>query len=238
MYKDKVVLVTGSSRGVGLEIANHFLKHHATVIGISKGNSKIENPNYHHFSLDIGDPAAIANCFSTQIAKKFKRLDIVINNAAVLTSQFSMIMPIKNAVDMVNVNLLGVFFVSREAAKLMRNKEPGRIINIGSMAVSLEPVGDSVYAATKAGINTLANIMAKEFASYNVTCNTLSISAIETDMLQQHSEVAQIKIKEIIKNLPIPRQAVIDDVLNVIDFFASDRSSYITAQTIYLGGIN
>ena len=52
MYKDKVVLVTGSSRGVGLEIANHFLKHQATVIGISKGNSKIENPNYHHFSLD------------------------------------------------------------------------------------------------------------------------------------------------------------------------------------------
>ena len=80
MYKDKVVLVTGSSRGVGLEIANHFLKHQATVIGISKGNSKIENPNYHHFSLDIGDPAAIASCFSTQIAKKFKRLDIVINN--------------------------------------------------------------------------------------------------------------------------------------------------------------
>jgi 3-oxoacyl-[acyl-carrier protein] reductase len=57
-------------------------------------------------------------------------------------------------------------------------------------------------------------------------------------MLHQHSEVAQVKIKEIIKNLPIPRQAVIDDVLNVIDFFASDRSSYITAQTIYLGGIN
>ena len=230
MYKDKVVLVTGSSRGVGLEIANHFLKHHAIVIGISKGNSKFENKNYHHFSLDIGDPAAIANCFSTQIAKKFKRL--------VMTSQYSMIMPIKNAVDMVSVNLLGVFFVSREAAKLMRNKEPGRIINIGSMAVSLEPAGDSIYAACKAGINTLANIMAKEFSGYNITSNTVSISAIETDMLFQHSEVGQLKINEIIKNLPIPRKAVIDDVLNVIDFFVSDRSSYITAQTIYLGGIN
>jgi 3-oxoacyl-[acyl-carrier protein] reductase len=238
MYKDKIVLVTGSSRGVGFAIANYFLKCNATVIGISKGNPKIEHQNYHHFSLDIGDPAVISTCFSTKIAKKFKRIDILINNAAVLTSQFSMIMPIKNAVDMVNINLLGVFFVSREAAKLMRNKEAGRIINIGSMAVSLEPIGDSIYAATKAGINTLANVMAKEFASYNVTCNTLSISAIETDMLQQHSEIAQDKINEILKNLPIPRKAIMDDILNVIDFFASDRSSYITAQTIYLGGIN
>jgi 3-oxoacyl-[acyl-carrier protein] reductase len=238
MYKDKVVLITGSSRGVGLALTNYFLKHDAIVIGISKGNPNIEHQKYHHYSIDIADSASIVNCFSTKIAKKFKQLDIVINNAAVLTSQFSMIMPIKNAIDMVNVNLLGVFFVSREAAKFMRNKEPGRIINIGSMAVSLEPVGDSIYAATKAGINTLANIMAKEFASYNVTCNTLSISAIETDMLKQHSEVARVKIKEIIKKLPIPRQAVMDDVFNVIDFFASDRSSYITAQTIYLGGIN
>ena len=238
MYKNKVVLVTGASRGVGLEIAKYFLQHNATVIGLSKGNSAIQNQDYHHFSLDIANPAAITTCFNSEICKKFKRLDIVINNAAVLTSQYSMVMPIKNAFDMVNVNLLGVFFVSREAVKLMRNKEPGRIINIGSMATSIEPVGDSIYAATKAGVNTLANVMAKEFASYNVTCNTLSITAIETDMLKQHSDVAQIKIKEIIKNLPIPRAAVIDDILNVIDFFASDRSSYITAQTIYLGGIN
>lgn len=238
MYNNKIVLVTGTSRGVGLSIANYFLKNHAIVIGISRGDSKINDQNYHHFHLDIGDPFEVTKCFSTQIIKKFKKIDIVINNAAVLTSQFSLVMPIKNAVEMVNINLLGVFFVSREAAKLMRNKEPGRIINIGSMAVSLEPVGDTLYAATKAGINTLANIMAKEFASYNVTCNTVSISAIETDMLQQHSDIAKGKIKNIISNLPIPRQAEIEDVLNVIDFFASDRSSYITAQTIYLGGIN
>jgi 3-oxoacyl-[acyl-carrier protein] reductase len=238
MYKGKVVLVTGASRGVGLEITKHFLKNGATVIGLSRGDSKFNNEQYKHFSVDIGNPESITNCFKKEIGKQFKRIDIVINNAAVMTSQYSMIMPISKAVNMVNINLLGVFFVSREAVKLMRNKEPGRIINIGSMAVSLEPVGDSVYAATKAGINTLANVMAKEFASYNVTCNNLAISAIETDMLFQHSDIGQLKIKEIIKNLPIPRNAVFDDVLNVIDFFASDRSSYITAQTIYLGGIN
>lgn len=155
-----------------------------------------------------------------------------------MTSQYSIIMPIKNVIDMVNVNLLGVFFVSREAAKLMRGKEPSRIINIGSMASSLEPIGDAIYAATKAGIGTLANVMAKELSPLNITCNTLAITAIETDMLNSHSATAQVKIKEIINNLPIPRIATPDDILNVIDFFASDRSSYITAQTIYLGGIN
>ena len=121
---------------------------------------------------------------------------------------------------------------------MMKGIKYGRVINIGSMASTLEPMGDSIYAATKTGIITIANVMAKEFSAMNVTCNTVAISAIETDMLNSHTDNAKIKIKEIIKNMPISRMAVVDDILNVIDFFASDRSSYITAQTIYLGGIN
>ena len=238
MYQGKVVLITGSSRGVGLEITKYFINNGATVIGLSRGYSHYRDEQYIHFPVDLGDPESITNCFKKEISKKIKRIDIVINNAAVMTSQYSMIMPIKNAVDMVNVNLLGVFFVSREAAKLMRGKEQGRIINIGSMASSLEPIGDSIYAATKAGISSLANVMAKELSSMNITCNTVAITAIETDMLKSHTDSAKEKIKKIVNDLPIPRMAISDDILNVIDFFASDRSSYVTAQTIYLGGIN
>jgi len=239
MYKGKVIIVTGASRGVGLHITNHFLNNGGTVIGLSKSeNIKISNNCYYHFQVDIGNPESISNCFRKEISRNFKNIDILINNAAVMTSQYSMIMPIKNAMDMINVNLMGVFLISREAAKLMRGKNPSRIINIGSMASSLEPMGDSIYAATKAGIISLANIMAKEFSPMNVTCNTLAITAIDTDMLRSHNDTAQDKIKEIIAAMPIPRVAEVDDILNVIDFFASDRSSYITAQTIYLGGIN
>lgn len=237
MYKDKIVLVTGSSRGVGYEITNYFLKKNAIVIGLSKGVSEIDNVNYNHFSVDLSKPEEITIVFK-KIAKHFKKIDIVINNAAVLTSQYSMIMPLKNAIDMVNVDLLAVFLVSRESVKLMRKNSYGRIINISSMAVSLEPAGDSLYAACKAGVNTLANVMAKEYSALNITCNTLAITAFESDMLKQHSPNGQIKIKEIIKNLPIPRIAEKDDILNVIDFFSSERSGYITAQIIYLGGIN
>jgi 3-oxoacyl-[acyl-carrier protein] reductase len=238
MYKNKVVLITGASRGVGLSLVKYFIKNKASVIGISRSESDFTDPCYAHFSVDLADPEAITKMFKREIQKQFKKIDIVINNAAVLTSQYSMVLPMKNAIDMVNVNLLGVFFISREAVKLMRNNDAGRIINIGSMAVSLEPIGDALYAATKAAINTLANVMAKEFSNYNVTCNTLSISAIDTDMLHQHSDSARLNIDEIINNLPVPRKALMEDVLNVVDFYASDRSSYITAQTIYLGGVN
>ena len=239
MYSNKVILVTGSSRGVGLEIAKHFINHNATVIGISReGNKNIEDSRYHHYSLDLSNSESIADCFRKEISRDFKAIDIVINNAAVMTSQYAMIMPLKNVLDMINVNLIGVFLVSRESAKLMRSKSPGRIINIGSMASSLEPIGDAIYAATKSAISTLANVMAKELSSMNITCNTVAITAIETDMLNSHSDMAKEKIKNIINSLPIPRMATADDVLNVIDFFASERSSYITGQTIFLGGIN
>jgi 3-oxoacyl-[acyl-carrier protein] reductase len=153
----------------------------------------------------------------------------------VLTSQYAMNMPAAAAQAMVNVNLLGPFMVSREAAKFMRKRKWGRIINIGSMAVSLEPIGDSVYAACKAGLSTMANVMAREFASFNVTCNTLAITAIDRDMLRQ---LPRDKVAAIIERLPLPRFAEADDILNVIDFLASERSSYITAQTIFLGGVN
>jgi 3-oxoacyl-[acyl-carrier protein] reductase len=233
-YSGKIALITGASRGVGRLITEYFLNEGATVLGLSRGESSLIHASYTHFSVDIGHPEEVARIFKS-IQKQFGTIDIVVNNAAVLTSQYSMILPVKNVQDMVNVNLVGTFMVSREAAKLMRKSAYGRIINIGSMAASLEPIGDSIYAACKAGINTIANVMAKEFAPLKITCNTLGITAIETDMLNQ---LPRHKIDEIINKLPVPRYAQPEDIFNVIDFFASERSSYITAQVVYLGGIN
>lgn len=235
IYEDKIILVTGSSRGVGKAIAHHFLDHGADkVIGFSRGAASIVHPKYHHFEVDVGDTDSIIKGFSS-LKQVTDSIQIVVNNAAVLTSQYSMIMPPAAAQAMVNVNLFGPFMVSREAAKMMRKRKWGRIINIGSMAASLEPIGDSMYAACKAGLSTLANVMAKEFATMNVTCNTLGINAIESDML---SQLPRDKIDAIIAGLPIPRMSTEDDIFNVIDFFSSERSSQITAQTVFLGGVN
>lgn len=235
MYAGKVVLVTGARRGVGLLVAEHFRKHGAQVIGFSRhGDDGEARPGYSHMVVDVSDADSVSGGFEL-LRKQFGRVDIVVNNAAVLTSQYSMIMPVTAARSMLDTNLFGTFLVSREAARLMRGGKWGRIINIGSMAVSLEPVGDSIYAATKAAVSTLANVMAKELAPLNITCNTLGITAIETDMLNQ---LPRAKVDAIIAGLPIARYATADDILNVIDFFASERSGYVTAQTLFLGGVN
>lgn len=234
LYVDKIVLITGARRGVGLLLTEHFLAQGATVIGFSRHADDQSRDRYTPVEVDIGDAESVAKAFE-QVRKQFGRVDIVINNAAVLTSQYVMIMPPGAAKNMLDANIFGTFLVSREAAKLMRKTKWGRIINIGSMAASLEPIGDSVYAATKAAVSTLANVMAKEFASMNVTCNTLGITAIATDMLGQ---LPKDKIDGVIAGLPLPRYAVPDDIFNVVDFFASERSGYITAQTVFLGGVN
>jgi 3-oxoacyl-[acyl-carrier protein] reductase len=233
-YEGKVVVVTGASRGIGRMLVDHFLAEGAQVAGISRGEAELEHERYAHFEVDVADAKAVQFAFA-KIGKQFGTVDVVVNNAAVLTSQYSMIMPAQNAQAMVDVNLLGTFYVSREAAKLMRKRKRGRIINVGSMAASLEPIGDSLYAACKAGVSTLAGVMSKEFSSFNVTCNTLGVTAIETDMLAQ---LPRETIDGIIEKLPVPRYAEPDDIFNVVDFFASDRSSYVTAQTVFLGGIN
>lgn len=233
-YEGKVTLVTGSRRGLGRLVSQHVLAHGGRVVGFARGESTIDHPDYSHLRVDVSDPAAVTRGFA-ELRGLTDAVHVVVNNAAVLTSQYAMIMPPAAAAAMVNTNLLGAFMVSREAAKLMRRGGWGRIVNIGSMATGLEPIGDSLYAATKAGLATMGNVMAKELAPLGVTCNTLAVSAISTDMLAQ---LPQDKVDQVVAGLPLPRYAEPDDVFNVLDFLCSERSSYVTAQTIYLGGVN
>lgn len=233
-YSGKVALVTGSRRGVGKLITEHFLEEDGMVIGFARGESGTDHTRYRHYQLDVADIESVQRAFES-IRTTTDSIDIVVNNAAVGASQYALVMPPSAAEAMLRVNVLAPFLISREAAKLMRKRAWGRIVNISSMQASLEPAGGSMYAATKAAVRTLANVMAKEFATFNVTCNTLAISAIDTDMMNQ---VPGDKIASAISGLPLPRLAVADDILNVIDFFASERSSYITAQAIFLGGVS
>jgi 3-oxoacyl-[acyl-carrier protein] reductase len=231
-YSDRVVVVTGARKGIGRILADHFLAEGARVIGMSRGDAAITHANYDHRSLDVGDNLAVRAAFAA-ISRTHGRVDIAINNAGVLTSVHALLMPASRAEEMVRTNLLGGFYVACEAAKLMRKGKFGRIINIGSMASVLEPIGDSIYAATKAASMTLTGVLAKEFASYGITVNTLAVSALQTDMLQQ---IPPDTMAAVLAELPLPRLATPDDVFNVVDFFASSESSHITAQTLFLGG--
>ena len=233
-YQGMVVVVTGARKGLGRILADHFLDEGARVIGMSRGVASITHARYEHHAIDIGDDSVVRATFG-KIARSHGKVDIVVNNAAVLTSIHAMLMPAPRAEEMVRTNFLGGFYVSREAAKLMRKRKFGRIINIGSMAATLEPIGDSVYAATKAASMTLTAVLAKEFAGYGITVNTLAVTALETDMLDQ---LPREKVDAVVAGLPIPRFATAEDIFNVVDFFASPQSSYITAQTVFLGGVH
>lgn len=231
---NRVVIITGSSRGIGKNIVNHFLDNGDTVIGFSRSEIKLDNANYQHYALDIANPQEVQQAFR-KIMKKFNKLDILINNAGVASSQFSMLMLPIQVQEMLNTNLLGTFMISREAAKIMKKGNFGRIINISSMLTVTETEGSAIYSACKSGIETMANIMAKEFSSYNITCNSIGMTPVETDMLRSLSDE---KVQEIVDTLIIKRLANFEDVFNIIDFFSSEKSSFITAQTIYLGGIH
>ncbi len=230
----KVALVTGARRGLGRSIAEHLLGRGATVIGLARGAATIDSPDYHHRSVDIADAAAVQAAFRV-IGRDFGGVDVLVNNAGVLTAQHAMILAPGAAKAMIDTNIFGTFMVSREAARLMRRRPGGRIVMIGSMAASLQPAGDSVYAATKAAVTVMANVLAKELGPMGITCNTLAVTAIESDMLDQ---LPRDKIDAIVAALPIPRLATRDDVTHALDFFLSPHSGYITAQTLWLGGIH
>jgi 3-oxoacyl-[acyl-carrier protein] reductase len=232
MYSNKTVLITGTSRGIGRDLTQHFIDNHAYVIGISRTMEGVED--MHYYQCDLSNTNQLMEVLKN-ISHNHPKIDIIINCAAVMSSRMSQKMPELDAYQMIMVDLLAPFLVCREASKLMYDIPYGRIINIGSIADVCEAMGDSVYAACKAGLKTMTNILAKEYARQNITCNTLAISAIDTDMLAQHKPEV---VDALVKTFPIPRKATIADITNVIDFFCSEKSGYITAQTIYLGGLH
>ncbi len=234
-YEGKVVAITGTRKGLGASLARHCLAQGALVLGLSRGQGVIEHANYRHYHCDVRDGQAVRATFQAVAREVPQGLHIVINNSGVLTSQHSLLLPASSAEDMLKTNVLGPFLVSREAAKVMKRTPGGRLINISSMAASLEPSGDSVYAASKAALETLSHVLAKELSGFGITSNTVAVTALETDMLAQLPRAA---IDAIIAKLPVPRYATEDDVANVVDFFASPRSGYVTAQTIHLGGLH
>ena len=230
----RIAVVSGTSRGVGKALAEHLLVRGDRVIGIARGEADIAHPGYSHYRADIADAAQVQAVFRA-IKRALGGIDILINNAAVLTSQRAMVLDPGAAKAMVDINLFGTFMVSREAARLMLRRPGARIVTIGSMAAALQPAGDSVYAATKAAAAVLSNVLARELGPLGITSNTLAISAIESDMLHQ---LPRERVDEIIATLPVPRLAAIADVINALDFFLSPRSDYVTGQTIWLGGLH
>jgi 3-oxoacyl-[acyl-carrier protein] reductase len=234
-YESQVAVVTGTREGVGKMVAEHLLNQGATVIGLSRGPASIDRVGYIHQRCDIGDNDQVRETFAT-INRRLQRLDITINCAAVATSTYAMMVPVKGAQEMMATNILGLLYVARESAKIMRRNNYGRIVNIGSIHAEIAPVGASVYAASKAAQDTMVQVLSKELAGWGITVNTLGLSPIETSMLRA-SGTPEV-IQKVIDGLTIPRLAEPEDVFAGIDFLCSKGAGFYTGQTLYLGGVH
>src|SRR6266851_5063197 len=178
MPEKPVLLVTGSSRGIGRFLAQHYVAQGMDVVGCSRGaEDTLRDPNYTHFAIDVTSETDVVRLFR-EIRTRFGRLDVAINNAGVNpTMSLTLLTSHEAAARTLSTNVLGTFVVAREACKIMMRRKWGRIVNFSSMAARHEVAGEAIYSASKAAIHSLTRVMAKEFYSYGVTCNVVAPSA-------------------------------------------------------------
>jgi 3-oxoacyl-[acyl-carrier protein] reductase len=231
---DKMILITGTSRGIGRYLAEYYLDKGPTVVGCSRAETDLKHDRYEHFSLDVSDEKAVSLLVS-DVRRKYKRIDYLINNAGIASANAALLTPLSAVEKIYRTNVFGTFLFCREVGKLMMRKKFGRIVNFTTGAVPLDLEGESIYASSKAAVESLTRILAREFAGSGITCNAVGPALVQTDMT---TSVSSEKIQELLDRQPIAEFAGFEDVANVIDFFVSDRSAKITGQQVYLCGVS
>lgn len=231
---NKIILITGTSKGIGKTLANYYLEKDFIVVGCSRGESSINHQNYRHFSLEIGDEKAVVSMVRT-IKKEFGKIDILINNAGIASMNHILTTSVETISKLFNTNFLGTFLFTREVSKVMMKEKFGRIINFTTVAKPLRLEGEAIYASSKAAIETFTQTASKELSSFNITVNAIGPTPIQTDLIKA---VPKDKIEELLNKQTIKRFGTFEDIINVCDFFCDDKSNFITGQIIYLGGIN
>jgi 3-oxoacyl-[acyl-carrier protein] reductase len=232
--KNKIILITGTRKGIGRYLSEYYLKKGLTVIGCSRGESTIEHEKYFHYQLDVADEKAVIDMVRS-VRKQFKRIDVLLNNAGVASMNHILITPYKTAKEMISTNYYGTFLFSREVAKVMLQKKYGRIVNFVSIASPLKVDGEAVYAASKAAVENLTQITAREVADYGITVNALGATPVWTDMI---SRVPKEKVDALLERQAIKRLGTMQDVSQLCDFLINEKSDFITGQVIYLGGVS
>lgn len=229
-----VMLITGTRKGIGKYLAEYYTGKGYRVIGCSRKPAEYSLENYEHFCVDVSDEKAVKEIFTT-IRKKYNRLDVLINNAGIAVMNHVLLTPLSAVSQILDTNVLGTFLFSREAARIMQKARYGRIVNFGTVAVPLKLEGESAYAASKAAVVSLTQTLARELANWQITVNTVGPTPVDTDLIRS---VPQKKIDRLIRRQAIKRLGEPEDIANVIDFFINPKSSFITGQTIYLGGVS
>lgn len=241
-FKDKTVLITGGSKGIGASIVKRFASLNANVIYTYSSDDKsslalieeLKNMNMtaHAIKADVRSRDEFKHVISF-IEEKFRSLDILVNNAGInKPTDFDKITD-EDWDNVLSVNLKGPFVCSQESICLLRING-GSIINIGSVSGQYGGPRTAHYAASKAGLISLGQVIARFGSKYNIRCNTIAAGIIESEMAS--SAINDPAVKKACENIIMNRFGLYDEVVDSVLFLASKNSSYITAQTINVNG--
>jgi 3-oxoacyl-[acyl-carrier protein] reductase len=234
MIDKPVMIITGTRKGIGKYLAEYYANKEFQVVGCSRGDIDFELDNYQHYCLDVSDESSVKKMF-TEIRKKYGRLDVLINNAGIASMNHVLLTPLKEVQDILNTNFVGTFLCCREAVKLMKRNKSGRIVNISSIHVPLATVGTSIYGTSKASIEQFTRVLAREVFQFGININLLALSVVKSSgMADGLSDDITLKILE---RTISKTQLDFKDVSNAIEFLISPKSSMVTNQTLYLGGV-
>ena len=240
-FKDKIVMVTGSTRGIGKDIAQSFAKEGATVLILGRSEASAaqiaqelvaKGQKAEGMAFDVTNLANITENVQ-KIIDKYKRVDILINNAGITKDNLLFRMNENDWDEVMTINLKGVFNCTKVILKPMLKAKYGRIINISSIIGIIGNVGQANYAASKAGIIGFTKSIALEIATRGITVNAIAPGYIETDMTAQLNTATREKM---LKDIPLGRFGNAQDVVGACLFLASDEANYITGQTIVVDG--
>lgn len=239
--KGKVALVTGGSRGIGKGILLKLAKAGADVCFIDILPEVAEETvteiqalgvKCNFYQGDITDIDKCAEIVETAV-KDFGRIDILVNNAGITRDTLFMKMTKKHWDDVININLTGVFNMSKAVIRPMIKAKGGRIINISSVVGFTGNAGQVNYSSTKAGVIGFSKSLSKEVASRNITVNAVAPGFIKTDMTDALSDEQKDSLSQ---NIPMKRLGTIDDIADGVLFLASDLAGYVTGTTLHVNG--
>lgn len=239
---EKVALITGATRGIGREIALtlaesgydialNYRKENDDLINIKQ---EIENLGRKCLAVKA-DVSIFEECENlvTETINQFGKIDVLVNNAGITKDMLLMRMKKEDFEEVIDVNLVGTFNVTKNVINYMMKARSGKIINLSSVVGISGNAGQTNYSASKAGIIGFTKSLAKEVASRNINVNAVAPGFIQTSM----TDVLKEEVKqEIAKNIPLKRMGEAKDVANLVKFLASDESSYITGQVINVDG--